>query len=179
MPWGQAHIFSSLGAPARLNTYSRFPLGTENLLVWSQSKSGFSCLDPIAFSKVATHFPNVLGLKDRALHDISARPIGPAWRICSKSHSAVISEFLLRSYKAVTDLPVAMGLTNISLPISIENLIWFRFKELIREGFFFLRQEKKIRCRIRNIKCWAHYILPRFGWYMTVSELLLITSCII
>lgn len=142
LPWGQAHIFSSPGVPARLNTYSRFPLGTENLLVWSQNESGFSCLNPIAFSKVATHLPNVLGLKGKALHDIPAQPIGLAWRTCSKSHFAIISEFLLRPYKAVTDLPIAMGLTNISLPISVENVIWFRLKELIIAGIFFSDKKK-------------------------------------
>lgn len=43
----------------------------------------------------------------------------------------ISSEVPLKSYKAVIDLPIAMGLTNISLPIPTENVVWFRFKELI------------------------------------------------
>lgn len=49
---------------------------------------------------------------------------GWAWKICNGSHSAnIISEFLFRSYKAVIDLPIAMGLTNISLPVPTENVV--------------------------------------------------------
>lgn len=133
LPWGQVHIFSSLSIPARLNTHSRFPLGTENLLAWSKSESSFSCLNPIAFSKVATRFSECAGIerKSSPVHTCATHK-GLAWKICSESHSAtIISEFLLRSYKAVIDLPIAMGLTNISLPIPTENVVWFRFKELI------------------------------------------------
>lgn len=133
LPWGQEHILRSLSIPARLNTHSRFPLGTENLLAWSKSESLFSCLNPIAFSKVATRFSEHAGIerKSSPLHTCVTHK-GWACKICSGSRSAtIISEFLFRSYKAVIDLPIAMGLTNISLSVPTENVVWFRFKELI------------------------------------------------
>lgn len=84
LPRGQEHIFSSLSIPARLNTHSRFPLGTENLLAWSKSESLFSCLNPIAFSKVATGFSEQIERKSSPLHTCVTHR-GWACKICNGS----------------------------------------------------------------------------------------------